>query len=204
MGWHESLREQRKEAILEAAAEVFAQKGYHRATIKEIAARVGIAPGTIYLYFESKRALLLSIADRLITQRVSEVLEQASSLDAQGYIAAVLQERLDFFRRNQPFLQALATEVWTDESLRRRFFTQVLAPVFASGARYLEKKVAEGVLRPCRVEIVAPAVAGSIILISLLRIFVPEYTLADVPEDELIEELTRLYLDGLSARGEGE
>lgn len=199
MNWRDRLRAERREAILEAAAEVFAQKGYQRATMRDIARRVGIAPGTIYLYFRNKRHLLLAIADRLIAQRVGQVLAQASDLEPREYVAAVLHERLEFFERNQPFLQALVSEIWTDPSLRRQFFAHVLAPIFTGGARYLEKKVAEGRVRPCRVDVVIPAVAGSIILLSLVRVFVPEHPLAQMSEEDLVDELTRLYLFGLAA-----
>jgi AcrR family transcriptional regulator len=200
--WRETFREQRRDAILEAAAEVFGEKGYQRATMKEIAARVGIAPGTIYLYFKSKRDLLLAIADRLIGQAVDQALAQAVHLDAKGYIAAILRDRLRFARENQAFLQALVTEVWTDPELQERFFTQIIGPIFASGSRYLQAQVAAGKLRPCRVEIVVPAVAGAIVLLSAMRALVPDRLLPDISDEELIEELTQLYLYGLAPREE--
>ncbi|MBE9508959.1 MAG: helix-turn-helix transcriptional regulator, partial [Chloroflexi bacterium] len=178
------------------------EKGYQRATVKEIAARAGIAPGTIYLYFKNKRDLLLTIADHLIAQPVDQTLAQLADLDTETYIAAILQDRLQFARRNQAFLQALVTEIWTDEELRERFFTQVIGPIFATGARYLHGRVAEGELRPCRVEIVVPAVAASIAILSVLRALAPDYVLVGVSDDELMDELTRLYLYGLKSNQE--
>ncbi|MCK4472718.1 MAG: helix-turn-helix transcriptional regulator, partial [Anaerolineae bacterium] len=74
MAWREEFRERRRDIILEAAAAVFAERGYQRATMKEVAAHAGIAPGTIYLYFKNKRDLLLAIADHLITQPVDQTL----------------------------------------------------------------------------------------------------------------------------------
>src|SRR2546430_10799832 len=55
----------RRTQILDAAAAVFAEKGFHRATIKEIARVAGIADGTIYTYFSSKTDVLLGILHRL-------------------------------------------------------------------------------------------------------------------------------------------
>jgi len=198
----ESPAETRRAQILEAAVAVFAEKGYQRATVKEIAARAGVAPGTIYLYFKNKRDLLLAIADRLIAQPVDQALAQLADLDAEAYIAAILQNRLQFVRRNQAFLQALVTEIWTDEELRERFFTQVIGPIFANAACYLQDRVAEGKLRTCRIEIVVPAVTGAIIILSFLRALVPEHVLAGVSDDELVEELARLYLYGLQPHPE--
>lgn len=53
--------EARREAILEAAVEVFAERGYHAARVSDIARAAGVADGTIYLYFKNKEDLLLSI-----------------------------------------------------------------------------------------------------------------------------------------------
>ena len=49
--------EKRRE-ILEAAREVFFQKGVHRATMDDVAARAEVAKGTLYLYFQSKEEIL--------------------------------------------------------------------------------------------------------------------------------------------------
>jgi AcrR family transcriptional regulator len=51
-------REHRRRAILEAALAVFTEKGFHAASVSDIATRAGVSQGTIYLYFDSKEALL--------------------------------------------------------------------------------------------------------------------------------------------------
>src|SRR5207244_8202293 len=53
--------EDRREQIIDAAMRVFSQKGFTRATNKDIAREAGITPGLIYHYFESKEALLKAI-----------------------------------------------------------------------------------------------------------------------------------------------
>jgi AcrR family transcriptional regulator len=49
-------REERERLILEAAEELLAEKGYHEMSIDDIAARVGVSKGTVYLHFPSKGA----------------------------------------------------------------------------------------------------------------------------------------------------
>ena len=51
----------RTAAILEAAREVFRQKGYHEASVTDIAAAIGVVEGTIYRYFPTKRDLLIAV-----------------------------------------------------------------------------------------------------------------------------------------------
>ena len=55
----------RRKQILDAATQVFAEKGFHRATIKDIARVARIADGTIYTYFTRKDEILLAVLDRL-------------------------------------------------------------------------------------------------------------------------------------------
>src|SRR4029079_7220482 len=59
------LIDARRTQILDAATNVFAEKGFHDATIRQVAQRAGIADGTIYLYFANKTELLLGILNRL-------------------------------------------------------------------------------------------------------------------------------------------
>src|SRR6266478_2816119 len=72
--------EDRREQIINAAIQVFAQKGFSKATNKDIAREAGITPGLIYYYFESKEDLLKMIIEtrspaQLITTLPQQVLE---------------------------------------------------------------------------------------------------------------------------------
>src|SRR3712207_3197971 len=53
----EADRQAKERAILDAALEVFAESGFAQARLDAVAARAGVAKGTIYLYFPSKQAL---------------------------------------------------------------------------------------------------------------------------------------------------
>lgn len=51
-------RARRQQEILEAAKEVFFEKGIHRATVDDVAAQAEVSKGTVYLYFQSKESIL--------------------------------------------------------------------------------------------------------------------------------------------------
>ena len=61
----------RREAILAAALDVFSRRGFATARLDDVAAKAGIAKGTLYLYFKSKEALF----EELIRSRVTPVLD---------------------------------------------------------------------------------------------------------------------------------
>ncbi|WP_221088600.1 TetR/AcrR family transcriptional regulator [Deinococcus aquaedulcis] len=56
---------ERRAAILAAAQEAFAQKGFHRTTMRDVARAAGLAEGTLYNHFQNKDALLLGLFDAL-------------------------------------------------------------------------------------------------------------------------------------------
>ncbi len=62
----------KREAILNAAVSVFAQKGFFNSKVADIAGEAGIADGTVYLYFKSKNEILHSIFDRAMEEFISE------------------------------------------------------------------------------------------------------------------------------------
>jgi AcrR family transcriptional regulator len=187
----------RQDEILTAAARVFAEKGYANATIKEIAYEADVADGTIYNYFGGKHDLLLEIADRLIGEAMDQTLSDLTSRGPGAYLDAVLHNTVQFTRENRAFLQALVTEIWTDDDLQQRFFAQILAPILTAGVQQLQAQIAEGEARSCQVEIVVPTIAGSLVAISLLRSVASDHFLADFSDEEIVDELTQLYSYGL-------
>ncbi|MEM8985515.1 MAG: TetR/AcrR family transcriptional regulator [Pseudomonadota bacterium] len=60
-------KEEVRNKIMDAAMSVYADVGYHAATISGVAKAAGMGKGTLYLYFESKEALTVSLADRIFT-----------------------------------------------------------------------------------------------------------------------------------------
>ncbi len=64
---NDNLVRQRREQIIQAASQVFSQKGYHQTTIKDICEVSGLGPGTIYNYVKKKEDILFLIYDKLTT-----------------------------------------------------------------------------------------------------------------------------------------
>ena len=62
----------KRDAILRAATDVFAERGYFNAQVADVARAAGVAAGTVYLYFRSKDDLLVSIFDRSMREGLAE------------------------------------------------------------------------------------------------------------------------------------
>lgn len=100
-----------KERVLEAALQVFSEKGFHQATVEEIADRAGVGKGTLYRYFSSKETLF----NELVTLRLEELEKSAFAvLDGQDdvltMIRKVLHTYFEFFDRNQRLYRLIEQE----------------------------------------------------------------------------------------------
>lgn len=78
-------REERREQILGAARKVFAEKGYHGGSISDIIEAAGIARGTFYLHFESKRAVFGEVLDHLLEDLRSVITRVEVGTDVSPY-----------------------------------------------------------------------------------------------------------------------
>src|SRR5262252_3251057 len=87
-------REERERLILEAAEELLAEKGYHEMSIDEIAARVGVSKGTVYLHFPSKEELVLAFLGRGMRRFIEEA---TAALNASASPTARLRSLMELF-----------------------------------------------------------------------------------------------------------
>src|SRR5215469_5043670 len=86
----ERQRQEREALILKAAEEVLLEKGYHETSMDEIATRVGIAKGTVYLHFQSKEDLVIAIYQREMLQLLQYIdSTMDSQLTARGKVEAI-------------------------------------------------------------------------------------------------------------------
>ena len=99
-----------QEAMLDAAQRALVKFGYQKATMQQIAAETGCAPGTFYLYFKNKQQLFEAIVSRYwgtVFDRAK--LAMTSSDNPLEKIRLSLRAVLDFQKENKLFFQVAAT-----------------------------------------------------------------------------------------------
>lgn len=109
-------KEKMRHDILDAAMRVFAEKGYHAASVSNVAEAAGLAKGTLYIYFESKDTMTTAIVDRHFASIEEKITE--------GGLCKTLDDFLEELKHTMdgPAEQA---------SFHRVFF-EVFGPSFAS------------------------------------------------------------------------
>jgi AcrR family transcriptional regulator len=192
----------RRKQILDAATQVFAEKGFHRATIKDIARVAGIADGTIYTYFASKTEVLLGILHRLNESAERErQLTMEGEQDLRSFFTAYLRQRMALLWPNAEVFQAVLPEMLVNEELRELYYQQVLVPTFTVAEHSFQTQSATGQVRSIDVPLTVRAIAG--MLFGLLTFQLLGDEVIAERWKELPEILTSLLFDGLQPGSEG-
>src|SRR5438132_12702675 len=98
--------------IIDAAIKVFAERGFHTATVAEIARVAGVADGTIYLYFKSKDDLLLRLFDEKMTDLLAQLRAAlAEEKSAPARLRRFIQLHLSLVERNPDLAAVLIVEL---------------------------------------------------------------------------------------------
>ena len=107
-------KERKRAEILEAAMTVFAQKGFHRSRMEEVAVAAGIGKGTIYEYFESKHQLLQALHGYMLAKLKDYYEKELHGIEEPPeIIRRFLAAALASFRQWEPFFYVFC-DVWAE------------------------------------------------------------------------------------------
>ena len=193
----------KREAIFDAALELFGRYGYRRTSIDDIARAAGVAKGTVYLYVENKEALFRTLAQSLLDAVLSNARAAAAGRgDVAGRLLAILDAKFGFFHdmlRRSPHASELLDST-----------SRLCADVFAAGdAAYLgvlTKAVADAVRRrelaPRRHGLGAEEVARLLLAGAHGIDTDPARLMSSEEHRKRLDALVRVVVDGLRAREE--
>ena len=191
---------QRQEQILKAAMEIFSQKGYAAATVPEIARAAGVATGTIYIYYPSKRELFIAVIKNLIiTIPLLDLFEKMPGSDFPAIFKSILQNRLNFTEGDKMVrLSSLMSEIQRDPELKAMYTEQLIQPIMSRMEAFYCTRIARGEFRQLNPTVAVRAVGGMIIgLIMLKSLEGDTGPLHRLPQEKLAAELLNFVLHGL-------
>jgi len=142
--------QERVEALLQAAAEVIAEKGYDAATMAEVATRAGAQIGSLYRFFPNKDVLANALLDRFrarVAAAFDSIESRVTALSSSAFADALLDVLLELREETQPIVALL--EARSEWSLRRLEFRRELrrriAKVLMLRSAELRKNQAEDI-----------------------------------------------------------
>jgi AcrR family transcriptional regulator len=196
----QQLIKARRSQILDAAAAVFAEKGFHRATTKDIAGRAGIAEGTIYNYFDSKDDLLVGMMARLAElETLNEEFTEALQGDVRDFFITMFRRRVGHMEWAKDTLQAIMPEVIANPSLRQHYYQEFVLQITGMIEQYVQARVELGHVRPVDAALAARVLHSMFIGLLVWRIFGDEALVTHW--DDLPELLATIIFDGLRPEG---
>ena len=188
----------RREQIVGAATRVFAQKGFRRATTREVAREAGVSEGTIYNYFEDKDALLMAILDRLNeTERRAKDFEQGMAADFRDFFKEYLRHRMFFIWENREVFRVVLSEMLVNVELRELYLRQVVAPTMGIAEESFRSRMEQGEVRDTDAPLATRFVAGSVLGVLILGLLGDEEI--GSRSEEVPDALAELLIHGLDA-----
>ncbi len=191
--------EDRREQIIDAAMHVFSQKGFTRATNKDIALEAGITPGLIYHYFESKEALLQAIIEgrsplRLISSLSPTMLEQPPDV-----FLRFLAQQVLIIVEDEKFVQLI--RVFLPEVLHNPKISPIGSGAIQQALHFLElyvsTKVAHGDLRSVEPNLVAQIFMSSVIGFVFRRQVLQDASAMHYTQEQIADFIVTIMLKGL-------
>lgn len=195
----------RRQHILEAAARVFAARGFHRATIRDIAVEARVSDGTIYNVFENKTALLRGLLDPLNEAESSPAVLNLAAVPklAPVVLEDILHEMLrrrwaTYTPQTLEILRIVLSEVLVDAELRASYLDQIVAPALGLPEALFEALIADGQIRRMDVPLLLRTLTASVLGLMVLRLVGEPESIARW--DDMPDHLTDLLIKGLRPR----
>jgi AcrR family transcriptional regulator len=190
---------ERRLQILKAAMEVFTRKGFEAATVPEIARLAGVAAGTIYLYYPSKRELFIAVIKNLIiTAPLLDLIYRIPGENINVLFQQIMRDRFDLIQSEEmAWMPSLLGEVLRDPELKALWRERFFKPLFAQ---------MEGIyraLQPAGQPGIPPALAvraigGLIMGFLMIKMLEGETSpLDNLPREKVAADMVRFMLYGL-------
>jgi TetR/AcrR family fatty acid metabolism transcriptional regulator len=122
VGKEKPQKAERRSAILEAAIDTFAQRGFHHARVSDVARQAGVADGTIYLYFKSKDDLLISLFEEKMEQIVETFQAEVNQHDsAQDRLKCFIELHLRMVAERPALAEVMTVELRQSAKFMREY-----------------------------------------------------------------------------------
>ena len=196
------LVQRRREEILAAAKRIFAQNGFRRTKIDEIATHLNVGKGTVYRYFKDKKSLFLAVFEQAMAQlRQSMRTNIEPVIDPKSKISAAVRTYFEFFENDRELIEILMQVRSEFKDDYRRVFLALYSDYIVKIQENLRTGVKIGVFRELDVEKTAEAMSAMLQGV-LQSFYVREFgteTPVQNPEKltDRTEAVTALLLEGL-------
>jgi AcrR family transcriptional regulator len=190
-----SKGERTRQAVLQAAYELFLEKGYAATSMREIAERAGLALGGIYNHFENKQAIFSTlIIDRHPFHQVLPLLQAVAGETVEEFVRNAARSMLGELGRRPDFVRLLFIEM---VEFNGRDFPNMFEVVFPQILPLIQRfQISQGKIRP-----IPPFVLFRAFLGLFFSFYMTEFLLAGAPvaatQENALDHFVDIFLHGI-------
>ncbi|MBN1889715.1 MAG: TetR/AcrR family transcriptional regulator [Thermoflexales bacterium] len=191
-----SPQDETRQRILEAASQVFAEKGYEGATTRAIAAVAGVNEVTLFRHFGSKKSLLMAAIDQdSALAGLRSALEGQMTGECRQDLAKLGRHFLGtLLKRRKEILMSLCTAERLPEV--REVISQAPLQQRQMLAGYLRGQIERGVVREMDPELAAQAFLGMLFAFAINQGLLAGTLLARLPVEAVVEQFVDIFVNG--------
>lgn len=197
---------EKQRKILEAAIDTFSEKGYAGSSTSEIAKKAGVAEGTIFRHYKTKKDLLLSIVTPTIARFAAPFFIKTFTKEVfeneyehyEDFLRVIAKNRLEFVRKHFPILKIFIQEIAFHDELREPFQQLFTEHVYQKFKKIIEHFQEKGEIIDLPPETIMRMSASSIIGYILPRFLL--FPGKEWDDDKEIDQLVEFILYGLSGK----
>jgi len=189
-----------RQRLLEAAAQLFAERGYARSTTRDLAAAAGVNEVTLFRHFGSKKNLFAAVVERHASPGLDAAVEIRPGADYRHNLMAMGRQVLELMLERRDAMRLMLCEA--------EHFPEV-GEVLAENPRrlrralasYLQLEMEKGRVRQLHPEAAAQAFWGMFFAYSVSLGLLDEEVSPELPVEELVEQFVDIFVMGTKARG---
>ena len=137
----------KRRAIIEAARNIFAKKGYEDTTIAEIAKAAGVAVGTVYLYFRNKRGIYLSASLDLMVSLTAVIEDpRIGTLPFEQVPRVIIEDTFRICHQNSGLMSLFQVDIQSEEEIKQHKAAEEL--ITNALDNFLRQAIEQGQLAP--------------------------------------------------------
>lgn len=121
--------ENKKNKIIKAAIEIFSKKGFHRATIRDIAAKADVSIGLIYFYFKNKEDILKEIFKQIQHMPIETVISSYGNIDFEKAFQIITNRSFNLIARDFKLIVLFLNESARSFKLSEFFYQEFLKSI---------------------------------------------------------------------------
>ncbi len=204
-------REITEERILEAALNLFSEKGFAGASTSEIAREAHVAEGTIFRYFPQKKDILLKvvmkfidiISEQIVMNPLERIYEENKGAPPEVMLKKIIMDRVALFNKMADHFKVIIIEMQYHEEILELFVNKIIIRVIRYGEKVYSDFVVNGICRKDIPSITAfRTMIGGVMLMMLQRRFVPGATPEGLELEAEIDIIIDILMNGMKNKGE--